>query len=309
MAQLSSPSTLRNSFGTKIPKLVYGTAWKKERTADLVYQALKSGFRGIDTAAQPRHYQENLVGDGVRKAIQDGIVTREQLYIQTKFTPPSGQDPGNMPYSLNQSLEERIHTSIASSLKNFQTSKTPEDTYIDCLVLHSPLPSIGETQKAWQIFSTYVPHKIRALGISNTSFAVLQSLHNEMEIKPSVVQNRFHAETEWEVPLRKFCRENEIVFQSFWTFTGNPKLMISSPVKDLAADLVNLGVEDAGVVALYSLVVGLQGVSVLDGTTKGERMKGDLRGLEEVSRWASSEGKGKWEQRLQEFKRLIGEEP
>jgi diketogulonate reductase-like aldo/keto reductase len=83
MAQstFSSPLTLTQSLSTKIPKLVYGTAWKKDRTADLVYQALKSGFRGIDTAAQPKHYQENLVGDGIRKAIQEGLVTREELYV------------------------------------------------------------------------------------------------------------------------------------------------------------------------------------------------------------------------------------
>ena len=93
-----------------------------------------------------------------------------------------------MPYSLSQSLEDRIHSSLASSLKNFQTSGKLENTYIDCLVLHSPLPSIGETQRAWQILSSYVPHKIRALGISNTSFAILQSLYNEMAIKPSVIQ-------------------------------------------------------------------------------------------------------------------------
>ena len=83
MAQsaLSSPMTLKNSSSTKIPKLVYGTAWKKDRTADLVYQALKVGFRGVDTAAQPKHYQENLVGDGIRKAISEGIVAREDLYV------------------------------------------------------------------------------------------------------------------------------------------------------------------------------------------------------------------------------------
>ena len=37
--------------------MIYGTAWKAERTTKLVYQALQAGFRGIDTAAQPRHYQ------------------------------------------------------------------------------------------------------------------------------------------------------------------------------------------------------------------------------------------------------------
>lgn len=213
-----------------------------------------------------------------------------------------------MPYSLSQSLEERIHTSIASSLRNFQTSSNSEDTYIDCLVLHSPLPSIGETQKAWQVFSTYVPHKIRALGISNTSFAILQSLHDEMKVKPSVVQNRFYGDTEWEVPLRKFCREKGIVFQSFWTFTGNPKLMLSSTVRGLAAELEGLGIEDAEVLALYSLVLGLGGVTILDGTTREERMVGDLKGIEAVSKWIEGAGKETWEQRLKEFSDLIGEE-
>lgn len=61
--------------------MVYGTAWKKERTADLVYEAIKAGFRGIDTAAMKRHYDEVGTGEGIRRAIQDGIVTREDLWV------------------------------------------------------------------------------------------------------------------------------------------------------------------------------------------------------------------------------------
>lgn len=87
-SSLASRMKLRSAHATivpnSIPRLVYGTAWKKERTADLVYQALQQGFRGIDTAAQPRHYQEKLVGDGIRRAISEGIVTREDLYVCTK---------------------------------------------------------------------------------------------------------------------------------------------------------------------------------------------------------------------------------
>jgi hypothetical protein len=74
--------TTTTSPSSKIPKFVYGTAWKKDRTADLVYQALKAGFRGIDTAAQPRHYQEELVGDGIRRAIKEGVVKREELFVR-----------------------------------------------------------------------------------------------------------------------------------------------------------------------------------------------------------------------------------
>lgn len=85
-AALSSPVVLRGASKDEIPPMIYGTAWKKERTADLVYLALKSGFRAIDTAAQPRHYQEKLVGDGIRRAIADGIVSREDLFVRKHST-------------------------------------------------------------------------------------------------------------------------------------------------------------------------------------------------------------------------------
>lgn len=69
---------------TTIPKLVYGTAWKKERTADLVYAAISKGFRGIDTAAQPKHYDEKGVAAGVARAIREGIVRREDLFVRPR---------------------------------------------------------------------------------------------------------------------------------------------------------------------------------------------------------------------------------
>ena len=64
-----------------VPAFLYGTAWKKERTADLVYQALSSGFKGIDTAAQPKHYREDLVGEGIRRALDVGKVSRDDLFV------------------------------------------------------------------------------------------------------------------------------------------------------------------------------------------------------------------------------------
>jgi len=70
-----------HSSPSLIPVFLYGTAWKKDRTAELVYTAVQNGFRAIDTAAQPRHYQEDLVGDGIRKAIADGLVRREDIYV------------------------------------------------------------------------------------------------------------------------------------------------------------------------------------------------------------------------------------
>lgn len=80
-SRLAQDLILTGQSGTKTPKLIYGTAWKKEGTANLVYQALKAGFRGIDTAAQPKHYDERGVGAGLKLAVKDGIVRREDLFV------------------------------------------------------------------------------------------------------------------------------------------------------------------------------------------------------------------------------------
>ena len=66
---------------SSLPAFVYGTAWKKERSAELVYQALCTGFRAVDTAAQPKHYDEAGVGAGIRRAISEGRVARHDLFV------------------------------------------------------------------------------------------------------------------------------------------------------------------------------------------------------------------------------------
>jgi len=296
---------------TQIPKFIYGTAWKAEQTATLVYRALKAGFRGIDTAAQPRHYNEAGVAEGIRRAITEGVVTRKDLYIQTKFTPPSGQDPSNMPYDSSAALEDQIRVSIASSLRNFTIFG--EQAYLDCLVLHSPLRTPELTREAWNVMSSYVPNLIRTIGISNTTLQVLQSLCVE-DIPPSVVQNRFYPATKYEISLRKFARENKIIFQSFWTLSGNPTLWRSPGpnsrvVREMAKELEDFGMVDAEAVALYALVMELDGVSVLNGTTNERRMRGDLEGVEKISQLLRDdhEWKQKFEGWMRDFKSLIGE--
>jgi hypothetical protein len=78
---LLAPIVSKTRPDVKIPRIIYGTAWKKERSSSLVSQALKSGFRGVDTAAQPRHYNEALVGDGISRAISNEGIKREELYV------------------------------------------------------------------------------------------------------------------------------------------------------------------------------------------------------------------------------------
>ena len=136
---------------TKLPAFIYGTAWKKEATSDLVYQALSNGFTAVDTAAQPKHYREDLVAAGIQRALHDGKIGREDLYLQTKFTSIHGQDQNQMPYDAKAPLAEQVTASVMSSLRNFTFSGDNVQPYIDTLVLHSPMPTIAETLEVFWI--------------------------------------------------------------------------------------------------------------------------------------------------------------
>ncbi|CZT14902.1 related to aldo-keto reductase (AKR) [Ramularia collo-cygni] len=266
----------------KVPLLLYGTAWKKDQTRQLVSQALQCGFTGIDTAAQPKHYQEHLVGEGIRDALSAGHLQRDDLYIQTKFTSIHGQNPQNMPYDAASSITDQVNASVGSSLQNLRcTEKIDEKAYLDCLVLHSPFPSMTQTKEAWRAMESHVPNAIRSLGISNTyHLNVLRELYDFATIKPSVIQNRFYQDSGYDRDIRLFCNDRGIVYQSFWTLTANPHL--------LRSELIELVAREASVskpVALYGLVLGLGNVSVLNGTTNAERMREDLEGLQAIREW------------------------
>jgi diketogulonate reductase-like aldo/keto reductase len=213
-----------------IPRIIYGTAWKKADTRRLVQLAIQNGFRGIDTACQPKHYDEAGVGAGVAASLKLGLVRRE-LYLQTKFTSLSGQDPRQIPYDPRASLPEQIAQSCAASLRNLQTD------YLDCFILHSPLPTAQRTLAAWREMESLVDAgRVRRLGISNCySLADIEFLWDHARIKPAVVQNRFYAETGYDREIRAFCRQRQMVYQSFWTLTANPHILAHAAIAALAS--------------------------------------------------------------------------
>jgi diketogulonate reductase-like aldo/keto reductase len=254
-----------NSPNATTPRIIYGTAWKKERTAQLVTAALRAGFRGIDTACQPKHYNEAGVGAGIGAWIAQGG-TRAQLYLQTKFTPLSGQDPQRVPYDVNATLAEQVAQSFQASIRNFQTS------HLDALVLHSPLPTTQQTFEAWRAMEAIVDAGgVTRLGISNCyDLATLDALWRSAHVRPAVVQNRFYASTNYDVPIRAFCRDHGIVYQSFWTLSANPHLLASAPITALARKYART---PAQILFRY---LSQEDVVPLTGTTSPDHMREDL---------------------------------
>ncbi|KAJ7163540.1 NADP-dependent oxidoreductase domain-containing protein [Mycena crocata] len=210
-------------------RLIYGTAWKEQRTAPLVVAAVLKGFRSIDTACQPKHYREDLVGEALLTLKNEHGIKREDLFLQTKFTPISGQTTSKpLPYDPATSITTQINASFAVSLSHLNT------TYLDSYILHSPLPTIAETLEAWTALGALQDAgHVRVIGVSNTyDLRVLEAL---VAIRPlQVVQNRWYERNRWDRDVCRYCKEHGIEYQSFWTLSGSPSLLASPEVVAIA---------------------------------------------------------------------------
>src|SRR5512132_1296883 len=131
------------------PDFLYGTAWKEDRTPALTELAVRSGFRGIDTANQRRHYFEAGVGQGLAAAYRVGAVTRAELFLQTKFTYQAGQDH-RLPYDPAAALSTQVAQSMASSLEHLGTD------HVDSYVLHGPSSGAAWTEIDAEVWAAMV---------------------------------------------------------------------------------------------------------------------------------------------------------
>jgi len=250
----------------KTPNMIYGTAWKKENTTNLVFEALKQGFRGVDTACQPKHYREDLVGLGLLKAYEMGI-KREEIFLQTKFTPIDGQDQTNMPYLATDEIEIQVEKSFETSQKNLKTS------FIDAYILHSPVFPGTKLLKVWQTMESFYDKKeVGQLGISNCyDLDVLVYLYNHARIKPTIVQNRFYAQSGYDKTIRAFCMENNMTYESFWSLTANPNILASKLLENLANKY------QRGVSEIFYRFLNHINIVPLNGTTSTQHMRADLQ--------------------------------
>ncbi len=264
-----------------VSDFLYGTAWKEDRTAPLAELAIRSGFRGIDTANQRRHYFEAAVGEALAAVYRVGVVSRGDLFLQTKFTYRPGQDH-RLPYDPNASFAVQVAQSMASSLTHLQTD------YVDSYILHGPWSGRGWTDidaETWDAMRRERDAgRALLLGVSNVSVWHLEQMAATTEL-PAFVQNRCYARLGWDREVRLFCHEHKIVYQGFSLLTANVEVLRHPFVADIAA---RSSATPPQIIFAFARTIG---VLPLTGTTDPEHMAQDLasRGLtlsrEEVQRF------------------------
>ena len=248
------------------PAFIYGTAWKEDATTELVVRAVGAGFRAIDTANQPWHYSEPLVGDAL-KIIADAGVARSSLFVQTKFTPVDGHDH-RVPYDPELELKGQVAQSFESSLRHLHTD------YLDSYLLHGPYSSRGLGSADWEVWGAieeiHRSGRARLIGISNVNADQLRVLVTKARIKPMVVQNRCYANRGWDREVRAICREHGITYQGFSLLTANRNVVRHPIVVSVAR---RLGVHSEQVIFRFAMQVGMV---PLTGTRDAVHMREDL---------------------------------
>lgn len=253
------------------PAIIYGTAWKEDASSALTRRAITAGYRAIDTANQPRHYNEAGVGEGIKAAMDEAGLARGDLFLQTKFTPLAGQGE-QVPYDPQADLAEQVEQSFRSSLKHLGTD------YLDSYLLHGPHDPRALTNADWTVWSVLEAIHQRGgasrIGVSNVGIAHLQALLDGAGVKPMAVQNRCFARTGWDRDVRALCAEHGIAYQGFSLLTANPFVLSDDAVQRAA---------DAHRVTPQQVVFAFarhKGMIPLTGTTDGRHMADDLAALE-----------------------------
>jgi diketogulonate reductase-like aldo/keto reductase len=252
--------------GVEVPEFMYGTAWKEDATARCVADAIAAGFRAIDTANQRKHYHEAEVGVGLARAFATGI-TREQLFLQTKFTYRRGQDH-RLPYDPKADVATQVQQSFASSLEHLNVDR------LDSYVLHGPASGHGLSDLDYEVWRTMEglqrAGKVGLLGISNVGLHHLRELQARAEVVPAFVQNRCYARTGWDRDVRRFCAAHGITYQGFSLLTANRELFGH---RDFVAIQHRTGRTLAQVVFRFAQQLGML---PLTGTTDPVHMREDL---------------------------------
>ena len=182
----------------KIPSVGLGTAYMTTDISELVYSSIKDGTRLIDTAAV--YGSEEGVGKGVKKAIKEGIIKREDLFITTKLSKYEMTNP---------------ESCIKKSLKYLDMD------YIDLYLIHWPKffdydkkgnkINLVPLHKIWPIMESFVEKGYtKYIGVSNFNVQSLLNLLSFCKIKPLVNEIEFHPYL-FQKQLVNFCRREDII--------------------------------------------------------------------------------------------------
>lgn len=249
---MTTSFTLNN--GVVIPALGLGVfQTPPEETVATVAEALRVGYRHIDTAAA--YANEREVGQGIRES----GVPREEIFIETKI------------WISDYGYEETLH-SVDKSL-----GKLGVDT-IDLLILHQALPGEFDTTIAAYkaLEQALADGKVRAIGVSNFMTPHLEKLLAETTVVPAVNQIEAHPYFQ-QREVEAFGAEHGVLTQAWSPIGGITSYRESAKRSFDEPVILEIGAKHSKSAAQVMLRWGIQeGRQVIPKSTKPERIAENL---------------------------------
>ena len=247
MFDFENKTVLLNS-GYTMPILGLGTyALDHETCVNSVMALLENGGRLIDTAYM--YGNEEAVGEGVRRGMEEYGIAREEIFVITKIYPSQFGDP---------------EAAIDTALEKLDIG------YIDMMLLHHP--GTGDV-KAYQTMERYVEEgKIRSLGLSNWYREELTEFLPQISIMPALIQNEIHPYYQ-EQDVVPFIQEKGIVVQCWYPLGGRgytAQLLGDETITEIAEAH---GVSSAQVILRWDLQ---RGIVVIPGSSNPEHIRENL---------------------------------
>ena len=186
------------SSGYTMPVIGIGTyALQPDVAENSVYSALKCGYHLVDTARA--YWNEDGVGRGIKRAIEEGYIKREELFVTTKVWDSDFAD---------------ARGSVLGSLERLQLD------YVDLVLLHH-VPRDNDENGYHQMEQLVKEGKIRSLGLSNIyrDNATFDRMYNAAEIKPVLVQNENHPFFHWD-DFQAYAAASSMQIESWYPLGG-----------------------------------------------------------------------------------------
>ena len=215
---------------------------------EVVYNAIKTGYRLLDTAAA--YMNEEAVGKAVARAIADGIVTREEMFITTKV------------WVSDMGSEEAAYQAVRTSLAKLDME------YVDLILLHQPM---GDYFAAYRgITKAHKEGLTKAIGVANFYPAILANFCETVEVIPAVNQVELHPFFVQAAALENM-KSYGVVPQAWGPLAEGKHGIFTDP--DIKAIGDKYGKSNAQVVLRWN---AQRGVSIIPKSVKVERMQQNI---------------------------------
>lgn len=197
--------------------------WKidKQHVANVVVAAIKAGYRHLDSACD--YGNEKEVGEGIRRAIDEGLCTREDLWVTSKLW-NTYHAREHVVMAMDQTLHDLgldyldlylVHFPIALEFVPFETRYPPEWVFDPADSLPMMKPAAVPLHETWQAMETLVDAGLaRHIGVCNYGVSLVRDMLNYARIPPAVLQIESHPYLTQDKLLR-FCKEQDIAVTAF----------------------------------------------------------------------------------------------